>query len=274
MIIEPFGRDDIVPFLKMAEAENWVSEPWEFEFMLSEFPQGCFAARSETGEAAGFVTSLRHERSGWVGNLIVSAESRGKGIGEKLFICALEELQESGVDTCWLTASKSGRSLYEKHGFRSIDTIVRWTGMGCQHRAANGGPRENGDYIFSVSGFDSQVWGDRRDALLAATVKRGRLLLENSGFAVIQPCIDARQLGPFAAMDSSTAERIFDAALALIPSESKIYLDAPESNHAALTMFNRKHLKISGTTELMYAGKRPDYRPELLYGLATMGSCG
>jgi hypothetical protein len=39
-------------------------------------------------------------------------------------------------------------------------------------------------------------------------------------------------------------------------------------------MFTDRQFAVSGTTELMYAGARPDYRPELIYGLATMGSCG
>jgi hypothetical protein len=75
-------------------------------------------------------------------------------------------------------------------------------------------------------------------------------------------------------LDSDTAECLLDAALHRIPLGSKIYLDSPASNRAALRMFNRRRLRIAGTTELMYAGLCPDYRPELLYGLATMGSCG
>jgi ribosomal protein S18 acetylase RimI-like enzyme len=274
MIIEPFLRSDIAPFLELAAAENWVAELWEFEFLLSKFPQGCFAARGENGETMGFVTALCHERSGWIGNLIVAAEYRGQQIGEGLFLRALEALRSAGMATFWLTASKSGKGLYEKHGFSSIDTIVRWVGTGRQRHAAHTDHSNGSTSSSSLSAIDCQAWGDRRDSLLEATVGRGKLLLEESGFAVIQPCGNAQQFGPFTALDSTTAERVFDAALHSIPLGSKIYLDSPVSNRAALRMFNRKQLKISGTTALMYAGVRPDYRPELLYGFATMGSCG
>jgi hypothetical protein len=175
------------------------------------------------------------------------------------------------VETFWLTASKSGQALYEKHGFKSIDTIIRWVGTGRQRHAAHDDLDISNP---SLSGIDCQAWGDRRDALLAATVGRGRLLLEESGFAVIQPCGNAKQFGPFTALDNATAERLFDAALRTVTLGSKIYLDSPASNRSALRMFNRRQLRISGSSELMYAGTRPDYRPELLYGLATMGSCG
>lgn len=274
MIIEPFSREDIAPFLELAAAENWVAESWEFDFLLSKFPQGCFAARGDNNEALGFVTALRHERSGWIGNLIVAAEHRGQKIGETLFVHALEALRSGGAETFWLTASKSGQSLYEKHGFTTIDTIVRWVGTGRQRHARHDHHCDGNSSHSSACGIDQQAWGDRRDCLLAATVARGTLLLEEAGFAVIQPCGDARQFGPFTALDSGTAEQLFDTALRTIELGSKIYLDSPASNRAALRMFNRRQLRISGSSELMYGGIRPDYRPELLYGLATMGSCG
>jgi ribosomal protein S18 acetylase RimI-like enzyme len=274
MTIEPFSTDDIAPFLKLAAAENWVAEPWEFEFLLSRFPRGCFAARGDNGETAGFVTSLRHDRSGWIGNLIVAAEYRGQGIGERLFSAALEALRSAGVETFWLTASKSGKSLYEKHGFSSIDTIVRWVGTGRQRietfDCLSGGDISN----ISMSSIDCRAWGDRRDALLATTAGRGRLLFYESGFAVIQSCGSARQFGPFTAMDVGIAENIFETALRTVPNGTRIYLDAPVSNRAALGLYNRRRLRIAGTNELMYTGTKPDYRPEFIFGLATMGSCG
>jgi ribosomal protein S18 acetylase RimI-like enzyme len=275
MKIEPFRTDDIVSFLQLAATENWVAEPWEFEFLLSEFSQGCFTARKDNGEITGYVTSLRHERGGWIGNLIVDGNYRGRGIGEKLFTRSLEALRSAGVETVWLTASKSGQALYEKHSFKSVDTIIRWVGTGRQCHTVH--ERSCGIHSVGsplVGSIDCRAWGDRREALLAATVGRGTLLHEDSGFVVIQPCGNAQQFGPFTALDSDTAECLLDAALHRIPLGSKIYLDSPASNRAALRMFNRRRLRIAGTTELMYAGLCPDYRPELLYGLATMGSCG
>lgn len=274
MTVEPFRSGDIGPFLKLATAEGWVAEAWEFDFLLSEFPQGCFAARIDSGVTAGFVTSLLHQRSGWIGNLLVAEQFRGRGLGEALFKKALASMQMAGAQTIWLTASKAGAPLYVKHGFGSIDTVVRWVGTGRQRYEVLNCHKDGNAVGTAVNGIDSQAWGDRRDALLAATIGRGRLLLDDSGFAVIQSCGEARQFGPFTALDSDAGERLFDAALRTVPLGAKIYLDSPACNRAALRMFNRRRMRISGSTELMYAGVRPDYRPELLYGLATMGSCG
>jgi ribosomal protein S18 acetylase RimI-like enzyme len=271
MNIEAFTRHDITPFLNLAEAEGWVAEGWEFEFLLAQFSQGCFVAQVEDGQPVGFVTSIRHDRSGWIGNLIVEPAVRGQGVGEELFTRALDALWAGGVETVWLTASASGQHLYEKHGFSRIDTIARWTGTGRQkHVSQDNAPTSER----SVSSMDRQAWGDRRDALLAVTVSRGRLLLDELGFLAIQPCGASKQLGPFTALDNGTAEKLLDHALCSIPHDTKLYLDAPVSNHAAMRMFSRKKLKIAGMTELMYCGRRPEYRSELIYGLATMGSSG
>jgi ribosomal protein S18 acetylase RimI-like enzyme len=274
MRVEPFRADDIAAFQKMASAENWLAEPWEFEFLLAVFPEGCFCMRDSAGKGIAFVTSLRHEKSGWIGNLIVAEEFRGKGLGEALFRKALEALHAAGVGTFWLTASKMGRSLYERYGFSSIDTIARWVGTGRQRHASYGQNGENISTAQSVISIDSYSWGDRREPLLAATMDRGQLVSEESGFIVVQLCGEALQLGPFSALDSGTAEVLFETALRTIPLGKKLFLDTPVSNSSALRMFNRKGMRIAGRNELMYAGVKPDYRPEMLYGLATMGSCG
>jgi len=274
MTIEPFRADDVAVFLKMAAAEGWLVEPWECAFLLAVFPEGCFCLRDSNGKGVAFVTSLRHEKSGWIGNLIVAKEFRGQGLAEALFSKALAALHAAGVGTFWLTASKMGRSLYERYGFCSIDTIVRWVGTGRQRHPSYGQNGESPTAVPSVIGIDSQSWGDRREPLLVATMDRGRAVCAESGFIVVQRCGEALQLGPFSALDSGMAEVLFETALRTIPLGTKVFLDAPVSNRSALRLFNRKGMRIAGRNELMYAGVRPDYRPEMLYGLATMGSCG
>ena len=80
--------------------------------------------------------------------------------------------------------------------------------------------------------------------------------------------------GPFSSVDSGGAGRLLEAASRNVAFGTKVFVDAPASNRAALRMYNRKRMKIVGSNLLMYAGKKPAYRPELIYGLATMGSCG
>ena len=274
MNIESFCTDDIALVLTLAAMEGWVAERWEFEFLLSEFPQGCFTARLENGEAVGFVTSLRHVQSGWIGNLIVARGQRGRGIGATLFTSALGALRAAGVGTFWLTASKSGAPLYEKHGFTEIDRIIRWVGEGRQRYASGNLAGEGSVLDCSKTDLDLLAWGDRRGVLLAATTGRGRLLHDSSGFIALQPSGASMQFGPFSASDSGGAERLIEAAAYSVARGTKVFVDVPASNRDALRMFSRKKMRLAGSNLLMYAGKKPHYRPELIYGLATMGSCG
>jgi len=274
MTIEPFRADDSAAFLELATAEGWLVEAWELDFLLAVFPEGSFCMRDSDDNPIAFVTSLRHETSGWIGNLIVATELRGQGIGEALFRMALQALHAAGAGTIWLTASNAGRPLYEKYGFKSLDTVVRWSGTGRRRHPGHDRHPDSSDPSTSLSFIDLQAWGDRRDALLAATAGRGRLLRGESGFLVVQPCGARSQLGPFSALDSSTAAWLYDAALGSVPQGSRICTDAPLSNRSAVRLFSRRGMQVTGSTLLMYAGDRPDYRPGLLYGLATMGSCG
>ena len=273
MTITPMTAGDIPLFLELACGEGWISGTWEVTFLLAAFPEGCHAARDTSGRTAGFVTALRHGDSGWIGNLIVAPEKRGGGTGQRLFLAALDALRQARVKTVWLTASAAGRTIYERHGFRSIDRIIRMRGIsgGCRRRAAL--PSASGEQP-DIRALDRRSWGDRRELLLAALAARGRLFTLPSGFAILQQHDTICQLGPFAAENSSTAERLLDAATAGIPPGSMLYLDTPASNRTGRRLCRRHSMEAAGETELMYAGDRPAYQPELLYGLATMGSCG
>jgi ribosomal protein S18 acetylase RimI-like enzyme len=274
MTIVPFAAADISSFLAYAARENWVVGAWEFEFLINRFPQGCFTARDDSGAITGFVTSLRHEQSGWIGNLIVAEQQRGSGIGTALFNKALAALTTAGAKTIWLTASTSGAPLYEKHGFRALDTIFRWIGTGRQRQIAHVSTTQQEKLATASYLLDAEAWGDRRHALLDVTAKRGTLLQKGSGFIVRQPSGDDTQLGPFLAEDAAGAEYLFDEAARAILPATKIMLDAPASNRAAQRLYKRRMMKVAACSMLMYAGKKPEYRADLIYGLATMGSCG
>jgi GNAT superfamily N-acetyltransferase len=273
--IEPFNADDIPVFLHLAREEQWVAESWEFDFLLNVFPQGCFTARSDSGEQIGFVTALLHGDSGWIGNLVVNRLLRGKGVGEALFRRSMEALMVAGAETLWLTASKSGAPLYEKHGFVSIDTINRWVKPVHKLKQADFITLHSGHLTGVSHDLDTTVWGDRRKALLEVTAERGKVVQNDGGFIVLQPTADAIQLGPFAAANYKSAESLVELAIETVAGTgSKILVDSPESNQEAARLFSCLGMMVAGSSLLMYAGKKPDYRAENLYGLATMGSCG
>ncbi len=268
MDIRPFNNGDIPAFLALAAAEGWVSDPWEFSFVMGTFPRGCLAV--EYGTAVAFVTAARYTLSGWIGNLIVAKGFRGRGYGSRLMGRALDELLAAGVKTVWLTASEQGRPLYEKMGFREIDSVVRWRGT------ATGGGKRGGDplHLDELATLDRAGWGDDRSGLLAAVAARGMVMRERGGFVAVQPCDGGFQAGPWSAVDEGVAERLLDRARSCPGRGEQVLLDVPARNVRAARILTGAGFTAVGRTVLMYSGAPPAYDPDRIFALATMGSIG
>ncbi|HEU0264995.1 MAG TPA: GNAT family N-acetyltransferase [Geobacterales bacterium] len=263
--IEEFKDEAIPTLLSLAREEGWISHPWEFRFLRTAFPQGALAARDGSGYV-GFVTALRHGRSGWIGNLIVRKDRRGGGVGRALFEQALQLLTSRGVETIWLTASAQGRPLYEQQGFSSIDRIRRWQGSGSIRQA------EQLPALRRMMELDAEAWGDRRDQLILATAGRGVLHGSSAGFLVCQDQGGIHQLGPWIAPAEEGGE-LFEAAIDG-SQKGTLVVDMPERNKQGATLLMERGFRCCASTELMIYGVVPHYRPELIHGLATLGSLG
>lgn len=264
----PFCMSDIASFLELAAAEGWICGEWELKFLLQAFPQGCLVQRDGSG-VTGYVTSVRHDESGWIGNLLVAPQHRRRGIGMELMRDAVDALLEAGVETVWLTASAKGVELYRRLGFVTIDRINRWVGEGSEVPAPFFAPPVDRRVIGKV---DAYGWGDRRDALLQVTSSRGRLFCGDDSFLCTQHWESGMQVGPWGALRDEQAAALFD--LALGSTSEPVFLDVPVGNVAAASLLARKGFSIRGNNTLMYLGAVPAYHPQSVYALASMGSMG
>ena len=267
--IDRFGPADIVPFLALACQEGWICDRWEFEFHLETFPQGCFVARCND-EPVGFITALRHDHSGWIGNLLVREDLRGCGIGRALMQESLAALRGAGVMTVWLTASSDGKPLYEKLGFVTIDIVQRWRGTG----AVDPGSTQCVASSTQVLQLDKQGWGDSREKLLSATLARGELLENGEGFLIVQRTGAGIQFGPWGGFSAEGATWLLAQARSRFCANDDIFLDSPRGNRGAAELLADQGFRVSGATHLMCHGDVPLFSPNLVYALASMGSMG
>ncbi len=266
MQISSFTPDDIHPFLALARDEGWISTRRELAFLLERSPDGCLVCHEE-GKSVGFVTAVRYGLSGWIGNLLVAAGVRGRGIGTALFRQAMEILQSSGVRTVWLTASTYGRPIYERNGFRLCDQVRRWERSGETQATAAAPVQIQPDW----QQIDYLGWGDTRNELLDYAVANGTAVGAEQGFLVLQRIGGSQQIGPFGALNSSTAEQLLEQALV---KTGRVLLDVPLSNRPASRLLTSRGFTVSSEVDLMYAGQPPAYHPEHIFGLASMGSMG
>ena len=271
MSISWFLDSDIPRFLALAEREGWICEPEEFTFLLRTFPEGCFVDR-QRGESVAFITAIKYDNSAWIGNLIVDEKLRGQGIGSRLMRTALSALHNAGAKTIWLTASELGAPIYSGLGFTVMDTIQRWRGYGTIRPAL---ATAVSDITFEkLAEIDRRGWGDNRVTLLCEAFQTGTYRMKSNGFIVSHRSPNGIQLGPWGALQPGTAESLFHSVLSVNPEGEGIFLDLPEANHHAAGLLESAGFMVTGTTLLMVHGTTPEYRPEFIYAMASMGSIG
>ena len=266
MQISPFSPNDIHPFLSLAKDEGWISTRRELAFLLERSPDGCLVCH-EDGKQVGFVTAVQYGKSGWIGNLLVAATARGRGIGTALFKQAMHVLQGNGTSTVWLTASIYGRPIYERNGFRLCDQVRRWERPGESEK-------QHMPTVVMLPDWqeiDYLGWGDARNELLAYAVANGTAVGAEKGFLVLQRLGNSEQIGPFGALNSTAAEQLLEQ---MLPVAGRVLLDVPSSNRPASKLLTSRGFTVSSEVDLMYAGQPPAYHPEHIFGLASMGSMG
>jgi GNAT superfamily N-acetyltransferase len=272
MIVDSFDRFEIEPFLDLAVEEGWISDQWELEFLLKAFPQGCFVARETGGVPIAFITAVAYCKSGWIGNLIVHKDFRRKGIASLLMTRCIESLDLAGVRTIWLTASPSGAPLYQSLGFQTIDRVARWHldrsfAISLETASSEQGFQE-------LLYHDSIGWGDDRSAICHEKLRLGRLFMDGGSSMIIQTSGNRTQIGPWVGGSELCAERLLARIHSGLTDNGVTCLDVPVSNPWAKTILEKFGFACSGETVLMYHGDIPDYRPDTIYALASMGSIG
>lgn len=265
--LEPFRFYQVPLFLAHAGKEGWRCEEWEFRFVLETFPSGCWVARKD-GRVSGFVTSIKYDKSGWIGNLLVCQKERGLGLGRLLMERAMVSLADAGVSTMWLTASEAGRPLYEKMDFAAVDRIIRWSGYGSLNPVANGSYS-----IATARHLDQAGWGDDRSLIIDHILEKGTVVETTGGFCVVQIANEGFQLGPWGCESEIIASQLLNCALG-VTGQTKVFLDVPERNEAVARILADAGFVHCGRTVLMCRGNKPAYRPDYIYALASMGSMG
>src|SRR5512136_2214277 len=109
-------------------AEGWRSETRPvFEGYLTYDPAGCLVAEM-SGERVGICVATGYGPCGFIGELIVSQEWRGRGIGRQLLESAVENLRSRGAASIFLDGVPAAVPLYERAGFRRVCRSMRLTG--------------------------------------------------------------------------------------------------------------------------------------------------
>ncbi len=247
---------------------------------------------------------------GVIGNVVVRADYRRRGLAKLLMRATLDWLRESSVRSVLLDATEDGRPLYASFGFvpgklsfyahaavAALDpSRARHLDAGLQtHLAAS-------DELAHIAELDRLTFGGDRLGLLALILREPNTWLyaagddegQTSGYVLVR-CLESPyvgiRLGPFVATSTSVAAALLEAVLAEdapwravlavdheATSEPRMYVSISGSSAEALHFFEEVGAKIELddlVMELRFASSETSAdeaaHPEWLYGwLAPM----
>lgn len=281
--VRQLSTADLPACLDLAADRNWTREEhkWQLLFEVSDV----YGLDDPAGSGlAGSVVLTRYGPDlATIGMMLVAARYGRRGLGWRLMIHALE--QAAGAVVC-LTATVYGRPLYQKLGFRAIDTSVTHSGLLRAGPAGaglagdgparaepavagtavagttvpgTGSPRiATGADLGRLAAFDAMVFGaPRRNILTSLLSFAERVVVADdrgtiTGFAAAWQNVGTLVVGPGVAADLPVAKALIGAVAA--DAGGPVRLDIP-GRHADLSEWAvASSLAAGNETALMVRG--------------------
>ena len=165
MVVRPFSNDDIAFALNQTAREGWDNTAASFQVCRAYDPEGCFIA--EVGERpVAMITFACYAQSAWVGHLIVEPEHRRQGIGKRLMMHALDQIEARGIQTIRLEGDPPGIGIYLRLGFVDQFPSLRFRKEPPHTVNCNGATRLNRVDLDAIKTLDLSCFGDDRGRLL------------------------------------------------------------------------------------------------------------
>jgi GNAT superfamily N-acetyltransferase len=107
-------------------AYQWGTD--SFSRALAHLPDGAahIYTAADGGEPVACVTTVDCDRNADVEWVAVVPEARGRGLSGKLLAHALADAEERGAETATLVATRLGRPVYDRLGFRPLGALQMW----------------------------------------------------------------------------------------------------------------------------------------------------
>jgi GNAT superfamily N-acetyltransferase len=213
--------DDIAAGLSLCRAAHWNQTSRDWELLLNLSPRGCRVAVKDE-RVVGTVTTVRYEdRFAWIGMVLVCPAERGQGIGGLLMSEALAAADD--LPSIRLDATPAGHKVYRKFDFvdeyllSRMETVVSSEGLLPRPNPARQMTCED---LPAVAIFDREVFGADRRVTLGwmfdgapeyawVIEERGQII----GYTFGRRGFNFEHLGPVAAHDQKTAQRLVSACL-------------------------------------------------------------
>jgi ribosomal protein S18 acetylase RimI-like enzyme len=143
-------------------AEGWGTETRaEFEGFLACAP-GSGLVAEQSGERVGIGVAISYGEAGFIGELIVAREHRGRGIGRRLLEHAIDRLHARGVRSIFLDGMPAAIRLYERIGFIKLCHSLRFSSEAAIRADGARGDRRTGVRRMRAADLETVLALDRR----------------------------------------------------------------------------------------------------------------
>lgn len=207
MIIRTMGEEDLSFVVACTTREGWLGETIDvFRAFLRYDPSGCLIAE-ENDRRIGMCIAVSYGSYGFLGELIVVEECRGRGVGRRVLERSINYLQDRGCRGIYLDGDAPAVPLYERIGFRHVCKSLRFLGRIRGRRHDHVEPMSRTD-MDAVCSMDRAAFGaDRRFFLeyrLEHFPRLCKTLVEDGlivGFIMGQPGHEVVSVGPWVMRD-------------------------------------------------------------------------
>lgn len=197
---------DLPAIVELAADRRWPPEEskWRLIFAVSE----TYGVDDPAGGLAGIVALTKYGTElAAIGMMLVASRHGRMGLGQRLMRYVLDQARDA---VAYLTATDYGRPVYERLGFRAIDTSVTYTGgLAAGPRAAAALRRVTAADLPALQAADLQVFGaDRADVLGELVTFADDFLMAGdagAGYGAAWANEGIRMIGPVVAPDSRGA---------------------------------------------------------------------
>jgi len=159
--------------------------PAALEFYRTS-PGGQLIVACQDDQVTGVSFAVSFGRTGWIGNVAVDPDARGRGLGTAVSRAALDALHAAGVRTVLLTATDLGRPVYERLGFGYDGMhygIWRRQTRPSAETVGQAGPGT----VAHLREHDAHATGESRGALLSTFADRVRVPSGGGGYRIALP---------------------------------------------------------------------------------------
>jgi len=273
--------DDLPAIAALRVSVGWGVADWALRAVIGQPHARCVVAVDADGGMAGVGSGIVYGALGFIGNMIVAAEHRRRGVGSAILETVAEYLEDAGCTRLELNATSDGRPLYERHGFRSLGRsatarIPRDADLTSD--PDTGVRRASSADVESVVAYDRpRFGGDRRILLELLTGRPGvtTVLAEGpaglAGYACVRT--DESRIGPMLADAPPIAAALLREAFALVPDAAEFRLNLPPNNRPGAVWLEQLGVEVEPWDGRMGRGPAIPRRDETVYGMA-IGALG